>query len=34
MMRRKSNVILIDKFDKVNSIFYNAFYERKRSKKK
>mgnify|MGYP005773331501 CR=1 FL=1 len=27
MMARESNVILIDEFDKVNSIFYNAFYE-------
>lgn len=27
MMGRESNVILIDEFDKVNSIFYNAFYE-------
>lgn len=27
MMSRESNVILIDEFDKVNSIFYNAFYE-------
>lgn len=27
MMSRESNVILIDEFDKVNSNFYNAFYE-------
>lgn len=27
MMARESNVILIDEFDKVNSAFYNAFYE-------
>jgi ATP-dependent Clp protease ATP-binding subunit ClpA len=27
MMARESNVILIDEFDKVNSVFYNAFYE-------
>jgi len=27
MMSRESNVILIDEFDKVNPIFYNAFYE-------
>lgn len=27
MMGRESNVILIDEFDKVNPIFYNAFYE-------
>lgn len=27
MMARESNVILIDEFDKVNSTFYNAFYE-------
>ncbi|CAB1245765.1 ClpB protein [Ruminococcaceae bacterium BL-4] len=27
MMARESNVILIDEFDKVNPIFYNAFYE-------
>lgn len=27
MMSRESNVILIDEFDKVNSVFYNAFYE-------
>lgn len=27
MMARESNVILIDEFDKVNSNFYNAFYE-------
>lgn len=27
MMSRESNVILIDEFDKVNSLFYNAFYE-------
>lgn len=27
MMARKSNVILIDEFDKVNPAFYNAFYE-------
>lgn len=27
MMGRESNVILIDEFDKVNSLFYNAFYE-------
>lgn len=27
MMSRETNVILIDEFDKVNSIFYNAFYE-------
>lgn len=27
MMKRESNVILIDEFDKVNPIFYNAFYE-------
>lgn len=27
MLSRESNVILIDEFDKVNSIFYNAFYE-------
>lgn len=26
MMARESNVILIDEFDKVNSVFYNAFY--------
>ena len=27
MMGRESNVILIDEFDKVNPIFFNAFYE-------
>lgn len=27
MLSRESNVILIDEFDKVNSQFYNAFYE-------
>ena len=27
MMARESNVILIDEFDKVSPIFYNAFYE-------
>lgn len=27
MMARETNVILIDEFDKVNPIFYNAFYE-------
>lgn len=27
MLGRESNVILIDEFDKVNPIFYNAFYE-------
>lgn len=27
MMARESNVILIDEFDKVNTCFYNAFYE-------
>lgn len=27
MMSRETNVILIDEFDKVNPIFYNAFYE-------
>lgn len=27
MMGRESNVILIDEFDKVNTLFYNAFYE-------
>lgn len=27
MMSRESNVILIDEFDKVNPVFYNAFYE-------
>lgn len=27
MMARESNVILIDEFDKVNPVFYNAFYE-------
>ena len=27
MMARETNVILIDEFDKVNSIFYNAFYQ-------
>ena len=27
MMSRETNVILIDEFDKVNSVFYNAFYE-------
>ena len=27
MMGRESNVILIDEFDKVNPLFYNAFYE-------
>lgn len=27
MMARESNVILIDEFDKVNPMFYNAFYE-------
>lgn len=27
MMGRESNVVLIDEFDKVNPIFYNAFYE-------
>ncbi len=27
MMGRESNVILIDEFDKVNQLFYNAFYE-------
>lgn len=27
MMKRESNVILIDEFDKVNPTFYNAFYE-------
>lgn len=27
MLERESNVILIDEFDKVNPIFYNAFYE-------
>ena len=26
-MERESNVILIDEFDKVNPIFFNAFYE-------
>ena len=27
MLARESNVILIDEFDKVNALFYNAFYE-------
>ena len=27
MLTRESNVILIDEFDKVNPMFYNAFYE-------
>ena len=27
MIARESNVILIDEFDKVNPLFYNAFYE-------
>lgn len=27
MLSRESNVILIDEFDKVNPLFYNAFYE-------
>ncbi len=27
MMGRESNVILIDEFDKVNPLFYNAFYQ-------
>lgn len=27
MLSRESNVILIDEFDKVNPVFYNAFYE-------
>ena len=27
MVGRESNVILIDEFDKVNPLFYNAFYE-------
>ena len=27
MLGRESNVILIDEFDKVNPVFYNAFYE-------
>lgn len=27
LMSRETNVILIDEFDKVNTIFYNAFYE-------
>ena len=27
MMARETNVILIDEFDKVNPIFYNAFYQ-------
>lgn len=27
MLSRESNVILIDEFDKVDSNFYNAFYE-------
>lgn len=27
MLARESNVILIDEFDKVNSVFYNAFYQ-------
>lgn len=27
MMGRESNVVLIDEFDKVNPLFYNAFYE-------
>lgn len=27
MMSRESNVVLIDEFDKVNPVFYNAFYE-------
>lgn len=27
MIGRESNVILIDEFDKVNPVFYNAFYE-------
>ncbi|MDO5812873.1 MAG: AAA family ATPase [Bacillota bacterium] len=27
MLERESNVILIDEFDKVNPLFYNAFYE-------
>jgi ATP-dependent Clp protease ATP-binding subunit ClpA len=27
MMARESNVVLIDEFDKVNYLFYNAFYE-------
>lgn len=27
LMSRETNVILIDEFDKVNPIFYNAFYE-------
>ena len=27
MLGRESNVILIDEFDKVNPIFFNAFYE-------
>lgn len=27
LMARESNIILIDEFDKVNPVFYNAFYE-------
>lgn len=27
LLGRESNVVLIDEFDKVNSVFYNAFYE-------
>lgn len=27
LMARESNVVLIDEFDKVNPVFYNAFYE-------
>ena len=27
MLGRESNVVLIDEFDKVNPVFYNAFYE-------
>ncbi len=27
LIRRESNVILLDEFDKVNSLFYNAFYQ-------
>lgn len=27
MMSRETNIILIDEFDKVNPVFYNAFYE-------
>lgn len=27
LLKRESNVVLLDEFDKVNSLFYNAFYQ-------